>query len=62
MTVDPSKHESETQVGLLAFAPEEGAALATSQVDAGGTQVDNIGDRQASFRSVGGPSVTYRKQ
>ena len=28
---------NETQAGLQAFAPEESAALATSQVDAGGT-------------------------
>ena len=45
---------NETQAGLQAFAPEESAALATSQVDAGGTQVDNTGDRLSSFHSGAG--------
>lgn len=37
--------------GLQAMAPEENAVVASSQVDAGSAQIDNIGDRLSALRS-----------
>ncbi len=52
---------SEAQAGLQGMAPEEGAVLATSQVDAGETQMNNIGDRLSSFHGGGGATgLVYR--
>ena len=59
-SIRDSSDQSDARDGLQGFAPEEGAVVATSKVDAGSAQVDNISDRQASFRSPGGPSVTYK--
>ena len=46
--------------GLQAMAPEEDAVIASSQVDSGSAQVDNIGDRMSAIRS-GSPAagLTY---
>lgn len=46
--------------GLQAMAPEEDAVIASSQVDASSGQQNNIGDRQASFRSPAPSGVVYK--
>ena len=56
-----SSGDLEVQAGLQAMAPEEGAVLATSQVDAGEVQQKNIGDRMASFHTPGASAgVVYK--
>ena len=48
--------------GLQAMAPEENAVVASSQVDAGGAQIDNIGDRLSALRGgTAGGGLTYQK-
>ncbi|MEM7468281.1 MAG: autotransporter outer membrane beta-barrel domain-containing protein [Pseudomonadota bacterium] len=48
--------------GLQAMAPEEDAVIASSQVDAGSAQVDNIGDRLSSLRAgTAGAGLAYQQ-
>ena len=47
--------------GLQAMAPEEDAVIASSQVDAGSAQIDNIGDRLSALRGgTAGAGLSYR--
>ena len=47
--------------GLQAMAPEEDAVIASSQVDAGSAQVDNIGDRLSALRGgTAGAGLSFR--
>lgn len=47
--------------GLQAMAPEENAAVASSQVDAGSAQIDNIGDRLSALRGgTAGGGLAYQ--
>jgi len=45
--------------GMQAMANEEGAVIASAQVDAGGAQVDSIGQRLSTVR--GGSSLAYQQ-
>ncbi len=45
---------------LQAMAPEEDAVIASSQVDSGSAQIDNIGDRLSSLRGGGGGGLVFR--
>ena len=54
-----SSQESEAQDGMQAMAPEEDAVIASSQVDAGSTQVDNIGDRLSAIRGGASTGLVY---
>lgn len=45
---------------LQAMAPEEDAVIASSQVDSGSAQIDNIGDRLSSLRGGTGGGLTFR--
>ena len=45
---------------MHAMAPEEDAVIASSQVDAGSAQIDNIGDRLATIRGGSGGGLAYR--
>lgn len=47
--------------GLQAMAPEEDAVIASSQVDAGSAQIDNIGDRLSALRGgTAGAGLSFR--
>ena len=45
--------------GLQAMAPEEDAVVASSQVDAGSAQMNNIGDRLSAIRGGAGAGIVY---
>lgn len=45
---------------LQAMAPEEDAVIASSQVDSGSAQIDNIGDRLSSLRGGGKGGLVFR--
>ncbi len=45
---------------MQAMAPEEDAVIASTQVDSGSAQVDNVGDRLSAIRGGGGPGLVYR--
>ncbi len=49
-----------SNAALQAMAPEEDAVIASSQVDSGSAQIDNIGDRLSSLRGGGGGGLTFR--
>lgn len=56
-------HHSEqlgANVGMQAMANEEGAVVASSQVDAGSAQVDSIGQRLSTVRGGGGAGLVYQ--
>lgn len=50
------------QDALQSMAPEENAVIASTQVDSGGAQIDNIGDRLSALRSgSAGTGLTFQQ-
>ena len=61
LVVGTSSQDPAARDGLQAMAPEEDAVIASSQVDAGSAQIDNIGDRLSALRGgTAGAGLSFR--